>query len=269
MTAEPKMKRILAIELSAASGSIALATSHAERVTSDAELLPQVVARTQLPTDQRSARTLMPALKHLFDESNWKVADIDLIFLTTGPGSFTSLRISVTVAKILAYSSKAEIVGINTLRAIADRASVYLQQTNLQPSQKRQTIHAVLDAQRQQLFAAHYQIDPVGQASQLNEISPTRIIDNQTWIESLDEPAMVTGAGLNKIQATIAQQCPQLMFVPAEFWEPQAENVLRLGWQDYLSGKRIDPFALVPHYFRQSAAEEKLASSATGSPTIG
>src|SRR5205823_153504 len=77
--------------------------------------------------------------------ANWLPKEVELVAVTVGPGSFTGLRIGVTTAKAFAYAIGAEVVGVNTLDALAAQAL---------PSPS--PLWAILDAQRQELFAAKF-----------------------------------------------------------------------------------------------------------------
>ena len=74
-------------------------------------------------------------------QCQWEALSIDLVCVTTGPGSFTGLRIGVTTAKTFAYAAAAELVGTHTLAVLA--AGV---------EQASGRLWAILDAQRQELF---------------------------------------------------------------------------------------------------------------------
>ncbi|MGX7051248.1 tRNA (adenosine(37)-N6)-threonylcarbamoyltransferase complex dimerization subunit type 1 TsaB [Leuconostoc palmae] len=95
---------------------------------------------------------LLPAIKSVLDEQEWRLKDIDRIVVAKGPGSFTGLRIGVTVAKVLADTLKCEVVGLSSLAILASQvqsddlivplfnarnnnvfSGVYYQQKNLLP----------------------------------------------------------------------------------------------------------------------------------------
>ncbi len=102
--------RILALETSGTSGSVAVLEGSSQ------------VAQLILPPGQRSARSLVPTIQDLLGRVGWEMSQIGLVAVTSGPGSFTSLRIGVSTAKALAYAVGAEIIGVNTLGVIARQA---------------------------------------------------------------------------------------------------------------------------------------------------
>ena len=62
---------------------------------------------------------MMPVLAEAFDKVGLKPQDIDKIFVVTGPGSFTGIRVGLTVAKTMAYTLNIPIVPISSLEVMA------------------------------------------------------------------------------------------------------------------------------------------------------
>src|SRR5690606_6005893 len=103
--------KILAFETSGLLGSVALLETAEGKVVSAVE--------RETPADQRTARSLLPTTHRLLSDHGWRPADVELIAVTTGPGSFTGLRIGVVGAKTFAYAVGAKLVGVHTLAALA------------------------------------------------------------------------------------------------------------------------------------------------------
>src|SRR5262249_21257395 len=156
--------------------------------------------------------------------------------VATGPGSFTGLRVGVTTAKIFAYSVAAAVLGVNTLDVIAAQATV-----------KANDLWTVMDAQREQVFASHFQRNAAGNWTSSG--FPI-LLDNSAWIAQLAPGQTVSGPGLIKL----AQRLPAFTkVVDRECWSPQAEIVGQLAWKQFQLGRRDNVFTLAPQYFRPSA----------------
>jgi tRNA threonylcarbamoyladenosine biosynthesis protein TsaB len=220
--------RILALETTDQTGSAALLDDD------------RIVAATRLRADQRSAQSLAPAMQALLAQAAWKPAEIELVGVAIGPGSFTGLRVGVTTAKTFAHAVAAKIVGLNTLEIVAAQAPAEIQQ-----------VAVVVDAQRGQLFAARLERVPSGQWRWLE---PTAIVDATAWLASLEAGFSVSGLGLK----TLPQPLPaSVRVLPEDLWLPQAETVGRLARQRAQAGLFDNVAELVPLYFRRSAAEEQ------------
>ena len=219
--------RILALESSARTCRIAALTG----ATPLAEL--------ETDTSQRSAQSLIPGIRALLDRVNWSPQQLELIVVTQGPGSFTGLRIGVMTAKTLAYATGAQILGVNTLEAVAVQANEL-------------PVWAVLDGQRQQLFAAKYRANPAQPASLAGT---TQVVDIDGWLASLTPDAVISGPGLVRIRSQLPER---VRMVDQQRWTVRATTVGQLGLLHYEQGRRDDVWQMLPNYFRQSAAEEKL-----------
>ena len=62
---------------------------------------------------------IMPIISEGFDKLSITIKDIDKIMVVNGPGSFTGVRIGVTIAKVLAWSLKKDIITISSLEYLA------------------------------------------------------------------------------------------------------------------------------------------------------
>src|SRR3972149_6836639 len=94
---------------------------------------------------QRTAQILAPGVRDLLDAHDWAPASIQLIAVAIGPGSFTGLRIGVTMAKTFAYAVGAQVIGVNTLAVLAEQAR-----------HLSGPLWTVMGDQRQALYAAKF-----------------------------------------------------------------------------------------------------------------
>jgi len=98
---------------------------------------------TEIAKNNHSER-LMPVIEQAFKEVGRTVNELDLIAVAEGPGSYTGIRIGVTVAKTLAWTCKIPLVGISSLEVLARNLST------------DGIIVPLFDARRQTVFAAAY-----------------------------------------------------------------------------------------------------------------
>jgi len=222
--------RILAIESAELAGSVAALSND------------QLLAQSELDASKRSAQTMAAGIVDLLHGVGWQPREVELIAVATGPGSFTGLRVGVTTAKMYAYAVGARVMGVSTLEAIAEQAPAGIRD-----------LWAIIDAQREQVFAAQFSRADGGL---WNWIGETLLLDDAAWLSQLSPGVAVSGPGLAKLSPRVPHEVAQLDRL---LWSPKAAAVGKLAWQQYQSGRRDDLGALVPHYFRPSAAEEKRA----------
>jgi tRNA threonylcarbamoyladenosine biosynthesis protein TsaB len=174
------------------------------------------------------------------DSIDWRTTDIELVAVTKGPGSFTSLRVGVVTAKTLAYSLGARIIGLNTLEVIAAQAQC-----------NSSRLAVAIDAQRGQVFASTFES---GEDRDWRMLEGPRLLDDEQWLSELKPGMAASGAAL----ARLSEQLPAgVELVGQHDWGPRAAAAVQLAWRRHLQGAYDDVWKLAPLYLRKSAAEEK------------
>ncbi|HEV7221934.1 MAG TPA: tRNA (adenosine(37)-N6)-threonylcarbamoyltransferase complex dimerization subunit type 1 TsaB [Pirellulales bacterium] len=227
--------RILALETSGRLGSVA--------ALDDNNLLAQM----ELNPSTRSAASLAPAVREILARVSWPPASVELVAVTVGPGSFTGLRIGVTTAKLFAYAVEADLVGVNTLNAIARQA---LAETN------RSRLAAAIDAGRGQVFARRFERQAGEDWKPMGE---TAIESVEDWLRQLTSEDAVSGPAIDALADRIPSS---VQVVEAAHRQPMAATVGQLARERHAAGQRDDVWKLAPLYLRRSAAEEKREGSA-------
>ena len=219
---------VLAIETSGFGGSIAVLDDD------------HVLGETILDAQRRHAQTLVPEIYSLLSQHGRQANECELIAVSTGPGSFTGLRVGITCVKTLSYATGCQIAAVPTFPSIAAGSPDDIDR-----------LHVVMNAQRQELFVGRFARQADGNWL---ETQPLSIERSTEWQASLTAADTVTGPGLEGISDAVASRCRVL---PAEFWQPQARWVGRLGLQAANQGRTTSCWDLLPLYVRKSAAEEK------------
>jgi len=222
--------RILALETTERVGSVA--AWHDDKLLLQRDLAP----------DEQSARSLAPGLRDLLGQVGWRPGEVELVAVSRGPGSFTGLRVGVTVAKTFAYAVGAEILGVDTLETIAAGAPDVVFR-----------LAVAVDAQRGDVMAQPFER---GEDGWLRPVEPARLMPAGEWFAGLSSGWNVSGPVLRKLLGRVPSQ---VVALDAACWRPTAANVARLAARDHAAGRRTDLWGLVPHYSRRPAAEEKWA----------
>lgn len=223
--------KILALETTDPIGSVA--------AMDDGKLLLGI----DLHPQQRTAQSLPPGIKTLLEQVGWIPTDVQLVATTIGPGSFTGLRIGVTMTKTFAYSVGAEVLGVNTLDTIAEAAPADVH-----------VLTAVIDAQRGDVVSRSF---TRGSDGWLIPAGNQQLMPIDRWLRELPAGTVVTGPVLTKLAPRLP---PHVTILDQKYWTPRAAMVARLADRQYAAGRRDDLWTLLPQYSRRSAAEEKWAS---------
>ena len=163
--------KILALESSATAASVALCE--------DETLLAQAFLHTGLTHSQ----TLLPMARDLLKACGLTPAQVDLIAVAAGPGSFTGLRIGVATAKGLAWAAEKPCAGCSTLASMAWNLAGFSGQ-----------VCVAMDARRHQIYNARFQVD----GTQPHRLTPDRAIaleDLVAELQGTQSPQLVVGDG--------------------------------------------------------------------------
>ena len=134
--------------------------------------------------DSDMSSKIMPMIDEGFKNINKNIIDIDKIFVVNGPGSFTGVRIGVTIAKTIAWALKKDIVTISSLELMATTKV----DTNY--------IVPIIDARRGNVFAGIYDKD-------LNIIKDDKLINLEELKNSIDSNYTIISYDLNNIDIDV------------------------------------------------------------------
>jgi tRNA threonylcarbamoyladenosine biosynthesis protein TsaB len=174
------------------------------------------------------SHVLLPAIEAACRHSGVELAEIDLFALTLGPGSFTGLRIAAGTVKGLAWAPG-------------------------------EVLCAMLDAQREQVYAATYRD---GEDGRRERIAPERVAGVDELIDTLPAgPVLFVGDGAERHRDALAARCSALArFAGPLYRHVRAAAVALLGEARYRAGESLDVVRFTPHYLRVSEAERRHSS---------
>jgi len=222
---------ILAVETSGRMGSAAVAAGE------------QVLAEKTFSGPMRHSAELFPAVCSLLETAGRRASEIEQVYISVGPGSFTGLRIAVTMAKIMNLAEAVKIVAVDTLDVIAANASDYIEREKADIER----VAAVLDAKRGQFFIAAYQRRKY-QWEKVLQDSLMSVSQFFQWFAGSAKPLWLLGEGLVYYREKFAAE--GIDFLPEQYWVPSAKKVHLLGWEKGLAGEFADAMTLVPNYLR-------------------
>lgn len=212
---------------------------------------PDLMKEIVFSGKMRHSSELFPAMSQVLNSFGCKPQDIEFFCLTAGPGSFTGLRIAVTTAKMLNFAQDTKIVAVNTMDAIAENATEYIEKTK----NFFDKLIVILDAKQNQFFTAVYK---------RKDRSWQKIVDDTLMTSELlidyikkDPHLSIMLAGEGLFYHSEFFKSEGVEYLPSEYWRPKASNVLKIGYKMAQEGNFSDPQKLVPAYIRLPDAVEK------------
>jgi tRNA threonylcarbamoyl adenosine modification protein YeaZ len=222
--------RALAIETSGRLGSVAL-------VQGTTALVEQSFSH-----GLKHAAGLLPMVDEMVSSRGWKATDLQHIYISQGPGSFTGLRIGVTLAKTLSMATGARIVPVPSLHVLAHNA----------PSDATNVI-IVLDAKRDQIFTGRF--ERVGQ--DWVERERAHLDSLEQILARSPRPVFMIGEGIPYHEKFLPPERDGIIVTPEDSWHARASVVARLGTELAAKGLFVDADRFTPAYIRIPEAEER------------
>jgi tRNA threonylcarbamoyl adenosine modification protein YeaZ len=216
----------IAIETSCRNGGVALGAGE--------ELLDVIEFQSQ----RRHAVQLVPRLKELLGRHGLTPAGVHELYVSAGPGSFTGLRLGITVARTMGQMlPDLKLVAVPTALAVAEGLA----------DAEWQNLAVLMDSKDQAMYAAVFQrhaggIVPVGEP---------QVITVDEVAKSLSRPCLLAGEALEQVDV----QGGSLSKAIPEKWLPSVKCVWRVGRRLATADQYTSYGLLRPIYSRRPEAE--------------
>ena len=186
--------------------------------------------------DYSHSEKLTIFIQEVLKEANLELVDVDAIAVSKGPGSYTGLRIGVSVAKGLCYALDKPLIVIDTLQAMARN-----------PSLKSTLYCSMIDARRMEVFTAIYD----GGNNMVEPIS-AKIIDENSFSEVLNDNEIVFfGDGAAKCKEVLSGNSNAIF---SEEGLPSAQYVNQLALKKFEKQEFEDVAYFEPYYLKDFVA---------------
>ena len=183
---------------------------------------------------RKHSTELFARLEKALKKARLTLKELDGFVVGQGPGSFTGLRIGISIAKALAYSLKKPIAAVPTMDVLAEPFR-----------SESMPICPILDAKRSQVYACVYENN--GKA--LKRTIEYQVTPVEPFVKTLKGKIIFLGEGLRLYEKEIRLlKKDEAVFAPEKFWIPAPQHLLSLGRSRFEQKQFDDPFALVPLY---------------------
>ena len=229
--------KILALDTSAKTASVAL---------TDGRCLVSLYTQNAGLTH---SETILPMVESLLRDAKTDVEDIDMFACTVGPGSFTGVRIGVSVIKGLAFGKGKICIGVSTLEALARNVE-----------DDGAIVVPVMDARRDRLYCAVFKNEN-GAPRRLSDDDTLTVAELTEEISKYGRDIYFVGDGYDIMSKAFGQTKP----TPEILRYSNAYSVAMAALDKYEnadSGKRneFSDMLLFPEYLRPSQAERTQSS---------
>lgn len=193
-------------------------------------------------------------LQYLLQQANYQLNDIDLFVVTSGPGSFTGLRVGLNFMKTLAHLQRKPLVGVPTLQAMSYD---WLDHPQLKNYHIVPTIHSSQD----EYYAAIYNCDSPRQL-----LTAPALHQRSALLARLPAHSFIFGLGVERLLNTTLPSQAAGWWVESASLPATPKAIAQLGLAAFRRQQGLLHITSQPNYLRVSAAEQKRGIN---NPTYG
>lgn len=232
--------KILAIDTTAAAASAA--------VCEDGFLMGEYFVNLK----QTHSQTIMPMIDNLLRLCRVDLKDIGLFAVSTGPGSFTGVRIGVAAIKGLALPFGTPCADVSALEALAYNAAG-----------SQCEICACMDARRNQFYNALFESngENIKRLTEDRAISFENLSNDINLAVSSEKNIVLVGDGAKLCYNNLKEKnfdMQKIKLAPQNIRFARASSVAAIGYKLYSEGKTVSSESLLPSYLRLPQAQREL-----------
>ncbi len=199
------------------------------------------INETTLMEGPSHASSLTAIIEKLFEDDGMpSIKDLDAVAVSSGPGSYTGLRIGVSAAKGICYALNIPLISVGSLQVLA---------AGINFSNNGSTLLApMIDARRMEVYSALFD-----QNLELTTPVEALIITPESFEQALDKNTVIfAGNGASKCKNIITH--PNAIFI--DDVHPLAKNMSKLSYQAFLRERFEDVAYFEPYYLKDFVATQ-------------
>jgi tRNA threonylcarbamoyladenosine biosynthesis protein TsaB len=199
------------------------------------------LAERSVRVSDSHARVLLGLIDDVLGDAGLGIADLDLLAVSIGPGSFTGLRIGLSVAKGIALAAGTAVTGVPTLEALARAAGP-----------RQGVVCPVLDARKGEVYGATFRWEQ----DSLVALTPPVVVAPRRFAERLEPPCLLLGDGVDVYRDVWTERFGDAAeLATLDEIPPSGVVVAALGAELYMREGARAVADLEPMYVRRSEAE--------------
>ena len=189
---------------------------------------------------RRHTDLILPMIAELLADAEMSVQNLDAVAFGAGPGSFTGVRVATSVAQGIALAYDLPVVPLSCLALIAIGGA---------EMHASETVVAVMDARRAEIYFAVYQVDPTTKVATALEPDAIGPPDNMQLPSDLE--CIVVGVGATAYREQILPACTPNVRLLGEPHYPRAADGLKHAYAALKSNATVAAEFAEPIYLRR------------------
>ncbi len=220
----------------------------------------KILGEIKIEVSRTHSTTILDQIEGLFAWTGEKLDNVGNVLVSIGPGSFTGVRIAISVVKGMFYGRNVNFYQVNELDALAYQAfysldSNFLSQNSGSEENSKIEIYSMIDSGKEKIYCAAYEAE--ASEEKLRQVEDYEVIKLEKLLEKLDnkdKKIVIAGdAGINykeKITGTLKNK---VLFLTDDRMRISTATFVQMFLNNIL--EKSDIFQLKPDYLEKSQAE--------------
>ena len=220
----------------------------------------KILGEIKIEVSRTHSTTILDQIEGLFAWTGEKLDNVGNVLVSIGPGSFTGVRIAISVVKGMFYGRNVNFYQVNELDALAYQAfysldSNFLSQNSGSDENSKIEIYSMIDSGKEKIYCAAYEAE--ASEEKLRQVEDYEVIKLEKLLEKLDnkdKKIVIAGdAGINykeKIAGTLKNRA---LFLADDRMKISTATFMQMFLNNIL--EKSDIFQLKPDYLEKSQAE--------------
>ena len=220
----------------------------------------KILGEIKIEVSRTHSTTILDQIESLFAWTGEKLDNVGNVLVSIGPGSFTGVRIAISVVKGMFYGRNVNFYQVNELDALAYQAfysldSNFLSQNSGSDENSKIEIYSMIDSGKEKIYCAAYEAE--ASEEKLRQVGDYEVIKLEKLLEKLDnkdKKIIIAGdTGINykeKITGTLKNK---VLFLTDDRMRISTATFVQMFLNNVL--EKSDIFQLKPDYLEKSQAE--------------
>ena len=222
----------------------------------------KMLGEIRIEVSKTHSTTILDQIDSLFTWTGEKLEDVENVLVSIGPGSFTGVRIAISVVKGMFYGKNVNFYQVNELYALAYQAfysldNSFLSQHNGDTEKNKIKIYSMIDSGKEKIYYAAYEPETVKEEKKLKQTENYEVIKLEKLVEKLNDEdgkiVLVGDAGINYREKIVKTVKNKVLFLTDDRMRISTATFMQMFLNNIL--EKSDIFQLKPDYLEKSQAE--------------
>ena len=222
----------------------------------------RMLGEIRIEVSKTHSTTILDQIDSLFTWTGEKLDNVENVLVSIGPGSFTGVRIAISVVKGMFYGKNVNFYQVNELDALAYQAfysldNSFLSQHNRDNEKDKLKIYSMIDSGKEKIYYAAYEPETVKEEKKLKQTENYEVIKLEKLVGKLNDEdgkiVLVGDAGINYREKIVKTVKNKVLFLTDDRMRISTATFMQMFLNNIL--EKSDIFQLKPDYLEKSQAE--------------